>query len=159
MTLGEKIALIRKSNGFSQEQFGDLLGISRQAVSKWETGQSKPDLDYIVKIANQFEMTTDELLREDVNEEGGHKLFDNLAARNLRFKAGVFLSCMGVIFLILLYHIRVEGIGFDFGDVYVYGFWAWLIYNKLALIGFLTTCVMIFGGLFLSIRQAFPKNK
>lgn len=66
MTLGEKIYILRTENGMSQESFGDSLGVSRQSVSKWETGQSVPELDKIVLISRLFGVTTDYLLKEDL---------------------------------------------------------------------------------------------
>lgn len=69
MTLGEKIYLLRTERGLSQESFGDCLGVSRQSVSKWETGQSVPELEKIVAISNFFDVTTDFLLREDLERE------------------------------------------------------------------------------------------
>lgn len=65
MTLGEKIYMLRTERGFSQESLGDSLGVSRQSVSKWETGQSVPELEKIVAISNLFGVTTDYLLRDE----------------------------------------------------------------------------------------------
>ena len=48
MTMAERIQTIRKSKGLSQEELANSLGVSRQAVSKWESGQSVPDLDKVV---------------------------------------------------------------------------------------------------------------
>ena len=50
MSIGERIALLRKEQGLSQEAFGEVLGVSRQAISKWEAGQSLPDLDKLVQL-------------------------------------------------------------------------------------------------------------
>lgn len=66
MTLGEKIYRLRTESGLSQESFGDSLGVSRQSVSKWETGQSVPELEKIVAISNLFGVTTDYLLRDEL---------------------------------------------------------------------------------------------
>lgn len=63
MNIGERIQSHRKDAGMSQEQLGEKLGVSRQAVSKWETGESLPELDKIILIAQVFGVTTDELLR------------------------------------------------------------------------------------------------
>ncbi len=63
MNIGERIQNLRKDAGMSQEQLGEKLGVSRQAVSKWETGESLPELDKIILIAQVFGVTTDELLR------------------------------------------------------------------------------------------------
>lgn len=64
MTLGEKIFRLRAERGFSQETFGEKLGVSRQSVSKWETDQSVPELDKIVAISEFFGVSTDYLLKE-----------------------------------------------------------------------------------------------
>ena len=69
MTLGEKIYTLRTEHSLSQEAFGDSLGVSRQSVSKWETGQSVPEIEKIVAISNLFGVTTDYLLREDLERE------------------------------------------------------------------------------------------
>lgn len=71
MNIGERIQNLRKDAGMSQEQLGEKLGVSRQAVSKWETGESLPELDKIILIAQAFGVTTDELLRGN-GPEGGN---------------------------------------------------------------------------------------
>ena len=52
--LSERIQLLRRQQGFSQEELADRLGVSRQAVSKWESGQSTPDLERVVAMSNDF---------------------------------------------------------------------------------------------------------
>ena len=54
MTLAEKVAILRKQKGWSQEELAEKLGISRQAVSKWEGGSSIPDIDKIVGMSRLF---------------------------------------------------------------------------------------------------------
>ena len=65
MTIGTKIQTLRKQRGLSQEQLAEILGVSRQAVSKWEAGQSVPDIDKIVLICDYFGVTTDYILRNE----------------------------------------------------------------------------------------------
>lgn len=65
MKLEEKISLHRKQNGWSQEELAFRLGVSRQAVSKWEMGASVPDLDNILKMSELFACSTDHLLKEE----------------------------------------------------------------------------------------------
>ena len=65
MRLADKIYNCRRQKGYSQEQFADLLGVSRQSVSKWETGEAMPDINKLVSIANIFGVTTDWLLSHD----------------------------------------------------------------------------------------------
>jgi len=70
MTLGEKIQILRKQHGMSQEQLGAMMAVSRQAISKWEVGESIPDVDNIVQLSDIFNVSTDYLLKNGgiVNE-------------------------------------------------------------------------------------------
>lgn len=65
MTVSEKIYTLRTRLGLSQEELAEKLGVSRQSVSKWETGQSVPDLEKIIKLADLFGVSVDELVREE----------------------------------------------------------------------------------------------
>ena len=67
MILADKIAELRKKNGWSQEELAGQLGVSRQSVSKWESVSSIPDLDKILKMSEIFSVSTDYLLK-DSNE-------------------------------------------------------------------------------------------
>lgn len=64
MKLNEKILHYRKAAKLSQEGLADRVGVSRQAVSKWELGESTPDVDKLLSLARAFGVTTDELLSE-----------------------------------------------------------------------------------------------
>lgn len=64
MKLNEKILYYRKAAKLSQEELADRVGVSRQAVSKWELGESTPDVDKLLSLARAFGVTTDELLSE-----------------------------------------------------------------------------------------------
>ena len=67
MTLSERILNLRKQNGLSQEAFAEKLGVSRQSVSKWESGTAIPEIDKIIAMSELFGVSTDELLKgEDV---------------------------------------------------------------------------------------------
>lgn len=61
--LADRIQQLRKQNGLSQEQLADKLHVSRQAVSKWESAQSQPDLDEILAMSELFQVSTDYLLK------------------------------------------------------------------------------------------------
>lgn len=69
MTMGQRIAQRRKQLGLSQEALADAVGVSRQAVSKWELDEAQPDAAKIVLLAQALEMTTDKLLLGEVEEE------------------------------------------------------------------------------------------
>lgn len=69
MTMGQRIAQRRKQLGLSQEALADAVGVSRQAVSKWELDEAQPDAAKIVLLAKTLELTTDELLLGETEEE------------------------------------------------------------------------------------------
>ena len=60
--LSEKIYALRRKNGLSQEQLAEKIGVSRQAISKWEGGLSTPELDKLKALSECFQVTIDELL-------------------------------------------------------------------------------------------------
>ena len=64
MTLAEKILSLRTERGMSQDDLAEKLEVSRQSVSKWETAQSTPDLDKIIRLADLFGVSVDELVRD-----------------------------------------------------------------------------------------------
>lgn len=65
MNLADKLILLRRNSYWSQEELAEKLGVSRQSISKYESGQSVPELDKIVKLSEIFGVTTDYLLKED----------------------------------------------------------------------------------------------
>lgn len=69
MNMADRIQYLRKTKGFSQEELADKMGVSRQAVSKWESEQSTPDIEKIIMMSEIFEVTTDYILKgiEPVN--------------------------------------------------------------------------------------------
>lgn len=69
MILADKIIDERKKNGWSQEELAEMLGVSRQSVSKWESAQSVPDLQKILKLAEIFGVSTDYLLKDELEPE------------------------------------------------------------------------------------------
>lgn len=69
MKLNEKIYTCRKRAGLSQEALADKLGVSRQAVSKWETGEAEPEIGKLRLLAKEFGVTADWLLSEDGPEQ------------------------------------------------------------------------------------------
>lgn len=64
MTIGEKIYTLRKSSGWSQEELADRIGVTRQAVSRWEADSAKPDADKIIELCDLFQISADYLLRD-----------------------------------------------------------------------------------------------
>ncbi|MCD8148500.1 MAG: helix-turn-helix domain-containing protein [Clostridiales bacterium] len=68
MTLGEKIQKLRKQQGLSQEALAEKVTVTRQTISKWELGQSTPDLDFIAQLSDIFNVTSDYLIKDDMIE-------------------------------------------------------------------------------------------
>ena len=69
MILADKIIRLRKKNGWSQEELADKMNVSRQAVSKWESAQTIPDLGKILQLSTLFGVTTDYLLKDEIEDE------------------------------------------------------------------------------------------
>lgn len=95
MILGEKITELRKKNNWSQEELAGQLGISRQSVSKWESGASIPDMDKIIALSNLFSVSTDYLLKDELGEEtpSETKAYDDFEGRKVTIEeANSFLE-------------------------------------------------------------------
>ena len=69
MILADKIIRLRKRNGWSQEELAEKMNVSRQAVSKWESAQTIPDLEKILLLSSLFGVTTDYLLKDEMEDE------------------------------------------------------------------------------------------
>ena len=69
MILADKIISLRKKAGWSQEELAEQLGVTRQSVSKWEGAQSVPDMDKVVQMSRLFGVTTDFLLKDEIEEQ------------------------------------------------------------------------------------------
>ena len=77
MTLGEKLSRLRKEYNYTQEQLADVLGVSRQSISKWESNIAYPETDKLVKMGKLFECSMDYLLNEDISEKKGLQPTEN----------------------------------------------------------------------------------
>lgn len=71
LTMGEKILKLRKARQWSQEELAEKIGVTRQAVSRWEAGSAKPDADKIIAVCELFGVSADYLLRENYAGETG----------------------------------------------------------------------------------------
>ena len=80
MTLGDKLSKLRKENNYTQEQLADVLGVSRQAISKWESNLTYPETDKLIRISELFHCSLDYLLKDeeetdDKNQPNEESLF------------------------------------------------------------------------------------
>jgi len=124
MILSEKILTLRKKNGWSQEELAEKANVSRQSISKWESAVSIPDINKILELAKIFGVTTDYLLKDDIEEveysagdsEGvkrvslqeANEYLDANAAFGRRIGFGVMLCILSPIPLVLLAGLREE---------------------------------------------------
>lgn len=95
MILAEKIMTLRKKNGWSQEELANQLSVSRQSVSKWESAQSVPELEKILIMSRLFGVTTDYLLKDDMEEEEYTQVTEEIAPVKRKVsmeEANVFLK-------------------------------------------------------------------
>lgn len=119
MILADKIIRLRKKNGWSQEDLAEKMNVSRQAVSKWESAQTVPDLEKILTLGNLFGVTTDYLLKDEIESEEFSSGGEDSAVRRLtlaetneylalrktasvRMAAATFLCIFSVIPLLIL---------------------------------------------------------
>jgi len=68
MTLGERLKMYRTQKGLSQEKIAEMLNVSRQAVTKWEAGQTTPSSDNLIALANLYDVSLDQLIGKNENE-------------------------------------------------------------------------------------------
>lgn len=104
MDIGNKIHQLRKISGMTQEQLAEKLSVSRQTVSKWESGGTTPDLESMVKIGRMFQVSLDELLlkgEEDVTVKDEKITLEDLMEINLHNRKMTLLLTAGLIFIMV----------------------------------------------------------
>lgn len=119
MILADKIIRLRKKNGWSQEELAEKMRVSRQAVSKWEGAQTTPDLEKVLMLGNLFRVTTDYLLKDEIEDVEFTDENDNPSVKritlsqandflewrksaSIRIAVGTFLCIIAVIPLLIL---------------------------------------------------------
>lgn len=104
MALSEKLYTLRKKSGLSQEQLAERLNVSRQAISKWESGASTPESDKLIAISRYFNVSLDRLLKEDDQIEDaptGERNAPAPAAERTRRLVGLTVCVGGVVCLVI----------------------------------------------------------
>jgi len=119
MILADKIIRLRKKNGWSQEELAEKMQVSRQSVSKWEGAQTVPDLEKILMLGSLFGVTTDYLLKDEIENEEFTDENDNTSVKritlaqandflewrksaSIRIATGTFLCVIAAIPLLIL---------------------------------------------------------
>ena len=97
--LSEKLYKLRKNSGLSQEQLAEQLNVSRQAISKWESGTAVPESEKLVAISNYFGVSVDYLLKDD--EEGKTKATDSEIEEKTKMVAGIIICIAGIVSMVI----------------------------------------------------------
>lgn len=100
MNLSEKIVILRKSNGWSQEDLAEKINVSRQAISRWEGGTAQPDASNILQLSRLFGVTTDYLLNDEFSSDDDLPKVKEVRNNNLS-QFMVYLITLEVMDLIL----------------------------------------------------------
>ena len=139
MELSEKIQTLRKKRGLTQEEFANMLFVSRTAVSKWETGRGIPSMDSLQMIAKIFNLTLDSLISADeiivvAKNENKAKI------RRLKFNVTALLNIAVILTVILpIYKTQLNGVFYSV-PLYSINGWLtivfWLLTALLAIMGF-----------------------
>lgn len=169
MTLSEKLQNLRRAAGFSQEQLAERLNVTRQAVSKWETGEGKPDIDNLLPLAKLLGTTVDYLLDDAAaephaetppqspsqTESVGRELWEQLKAfgRRWGWLGGYAIALIGAVRFITTLVVLFAGgtalggiIHADFGMAAGFG----LAYYLIGIVQLAVYAAMIVGGIWLA---------
>ena len=99
MKLGEKILELRKKNGFSQEQLGEKINVTRQTISNWELGETSPNPEQLKLLSKVLNVSIDELLDNDIQSVLVEKVSNTEKLAGLVLKVSKWL---GICFLAML---------------------------------------------------------
>ncbi len=157
--IGNKISFCRKKVGMSQEELADRLDISRQAVSRWETGQAVPDTEKIIQLSRLFHVSTDYLLLDEVDEPQEEQLekpqTDGVKEkrRQLRLFCGKTLLGIGILVLAG----ALIGAGFEASQItwwYTeWGKYGTVLFCTWMILPFLVGIILLVGGIVVLWRE------
>lgn len=138
MTLGEKLSSLRKEHRYTQEELADILGVSRQAVSKWESNLSYPETEKLIKLGELYHCSMDYLLKEDEDRAAPNPkaITLTLDLNRIRFERKSKRSICGL----PLWHVNI-GYGCTARGVLAVGFFA----KGILSVGLLSLGVVSFG--------------
>lgn len=167
MTMGEKILSLRKARGWNQEELAENVGVTRQAVSRWEADRAKPDTDKIIALCNLFGVSSDYLLRDGHTVEGPVStqesqrsqtsiLGDSLRHLSLKQWIGGISLITGVAVMLIL---RIlSGVYPCIWNGYS-GLHAFLMCYDLAFLWWLAVAAMLYGSWVCFIKKYFDRMK
>ena len=142
MEFSEKLITLRKGRDLTQEQLAEQLNVSRQSISKWESGQATPELDKIVALSAIFNVTTDYLLKSSEIDDLSVKTEMLEKQQQLMF---VREKKQKRIFWCVMYSLAVYLIFFAAYFIGHFHFWKWVANPSVMFAGFLiATAIVIF---------------
>ncbi len=118
MNFNEKLIDLRKSKGLSQDELGEKLQVSRQTISKWETGQSYPDFQRLVSLSDYFGMTLDALVKDielqdvrekNLSEQQITEIYDDVKKAKATIKSLVKWALILGSAILILYAVLIIG--------------------------------------------------
>lgn len=103
MNLGKKIAELRKKNNLSQEELAEKVGVARQTISKWETGDTTPDINQVKIISKIFNISIDELVDNDINNVIVEKVSNTEKLAGITIKILKVFGIMLIVFITFIF--------------------------------------------------------
>ncbi|AHF07385.1 DNA-binding protein [Desulfitobacterium metallireducens DSM 15288] len=169
MTFAEKLHMLRKSKNMSQEQLAAQITVSRQAISKWELGESLPDTDNIIQLSKVFGVSIDYLLNDKFQSDNDIPAVkeNNIYHKKVLQITAIIIGSIGAVGILLLWilstmikvHVTKSQVMPDGtktyyggGDVLGYNFWAFISEYRLMAIFWILSVFLIFGLALLLIR-------
>lgn len=115
LKFNEKLIKLRKASGLSQEELGDKLNVARQTISKWELGETTPEMDKLGELSNLFEISIDELVKDNAIPNTIIKEIDQRKVESL------YKDSQNVKSVIRIYLVIGTGILIFFALIVIYG--------------------------------------
>ena len=172
MTMGEKILALRKARGWSQEELAEQIGVTRQAVSRWESDSAKPDADKIIAVCDLFGVSADYLLRDNYAEtvsrntseqRATHELTKKVQAMTLHqwYACGASVAG-GLVLLVLKLVYIMKDSNYVYVDIFGIGhsgYKAFLKTEELMLVWWLALGALLGGLLYLLVWPIILRDK
>ena len=112
MKFNEKLVMLRKQHNLSQEQVAEKLGVARQTISKWELGETTPEMDKLIIMSELYNITLDELMKEEnegkVVNDPNNTNSQKLAGMTIKILKGIGI----IIFIVAILYVFLMIIGF-----------------------------------------------
>ena len=108
MKFNEKLIMLRKQHNLSQEQVAEKLGVARQTISKWELGETTPEMDKLILVSEIYNITLDELMKEEnegkVVNDPNNTNSQKLAGMTIKILKGIgiFILIVAILYVFLM---------------------------------------------------------